>query len=64
MLVITNWAMVLNEISFWRMAHGQDATKHGQGWLLTTIGGIIFLLALWMTIEACIAFKHPKEQTS
>jgi carbon starvation protein len=46
MLVITNWAMVKNEMSFINKAD----------WLLVIIGGGIFALALWMTIEALIAF--------
>jgi len=46
MLVITNWAMVLNERSFIQR----------ENWLLVTIGGVLFLLALWMTIEAVLAF--------
>jgi len=46
MLVITNWAMVKNEAIF-------IADKN---WLLVTIGAGIFALALWMTVEAVIAF--------
>ena len=46
MLVITNWAMIKNEMSFINKAD----------WLLVIIGGGIFALALWMTIEALIAF--------
>jgi carbon starvation protein len=49
MLVITNWAMVKNEIDFINKAN----------WLLVIIGGVIFALALWMTIEALIAFFNP-----
>jgi len=49
MLVITNWAMVKNEIDFINKAD----------WLLVIIGGGIFALALWMTIEALIAFFNP-----
>ena len=46
MLVITNWAMVRNEMFF--LAEGN--------WLLVIVGGGIFALALWMTVEAVIAF--------
>ena len=46
MLVITVWAMVKNEINF-------IADKN---WLLVTIGSGIFVLALWMVVEAAIAF--------
>jgi len=42
MLVITNWAMVKNEMSFINKGN----------WLLAIIGGGIFALALWMTVEA------------
>lgn len=46
MLVITNWAMIENEFIFYNNGN----------WLLVVIGGIIFLLALWMTIEALVVF--------
>lgn len=46
MLVITNWAMVKNEMGF--------ISKHN--WLLVIIGAGIFILSLWMTIEALITF--------
>jgi carbon starvation protein len=49
MLVITNWAMVKNEMIFFNQGN----------WLLLTIGAGIFALALWMTIEALIAFWCP-----
>lgn len=49
MLVITNWAMVRNEMDFINKGN----------WLLVTIGAGIFALALWMTIEALIAFRLP-----
>jgi carbon starvation protein len=56
MLVITNWAMVKNEIIF--LTNEKYA---GEKWLLSTIGAGIFVLALWMTIEALMAFglRHP-----
>ena len=47
MLVITNWAMVKNEMSF----------IGKKDWLLVIIGGVIFSLALWMTIEALVTFR-------
>ena len=53
MLVITNWAMVKNEMIF--LGDGN--------WLLVTIGAGIFALALWMTVEALIAFFIPPRQT-
>ena len=55
MLVITSWAIIKNEMGYVRQ----------ENWLLVIIGGVIFLLALWMTIEAVIAFySNPssKEQ--
>ena len=51
MLVITNWAMVKNEIIFLT-----DEKYAGEKWLLSTIGAGLFVLALWMTIEALMAF--------
>jgi len=46
MLVITNWAMVRNEMIF----------LAGKNWLLVGIGVVIFALALWVTVEALVAF--------
>ncbi len=54
MLIITNYAMVKNEIAFVR----------NQNWLLVVIGGIIFALALWMTVEAIITFTAARSSTS
>jgi len=46
MLVITNWSMVKNELNFISKSN----------WLLVIIGGGIFTLSLWMTIEALAVF--------
>ena len=46
MLIITGWAMVLNELKFY-----QD-----ENILLIIIGGAVFLLAVWMTAETLILF--------
>jgi len=46
MLVVTNWAMVENEMRY----------IAAENWLLASIGGLIFVFALWMTVEAIIAF--------
>jgi carbon starvation protein len=46
MLTITGWAMVLNEVKFYK----------DKNYLLLIIGGIILTLALWMTIETLILF--------
>jgi multisubunit Na+/H+ antiporter MnhB subunit len=54
MLVITNWAMVRNEMLFLRE----------RNWLLVIVGGGIFALALWMTVEALITFfTNPPSRT-
>jgi carbon starvation protein len=53
MLVITNWAMVKNEMIFL-------ARKN---WLLVMVGGSIFALALWMTVEAVIALFTIPDST-
>ena len=53
MLVITNWAMVENETIFL-------AKKN---WLLLTIGAGMFTLALWMTVEAFMAFFSVTHST-
>jgi hypothetical protein len=46
---IASRTMVRNEMDFINKAD----------WLLVIIGGGIFALALWMTIEALIAFFNP-----
>ena len=50
MLVITGWAMILNEITYYK----------DKNVLLIIIGGIVFLLALWMTLETLILFFRNK----
>lgn len=46
MLTVTNWAMVQNELTYFNSGN----------WLLFCIGGFVFLLALWMTVEAVVVF--------
>jgi carbon starvation protein len=46
MLVVTGWAMALNEIKFYA----------DRNILLIVIGGAVFLLAVWMTAETLILF--------
>jgi carbon starvation protein len=46
MLTITGWAMVLNEIKFYK----------DRDYLLLIIGGIVLLLAVWMTLETVTLF--------
>jgi carbon starvation protein len=53
MLVITNWAMVKNEMNFLAK----------ENWLLASIGAGIFVLALWMTFEALVAFLGSSRRT-
>ncbi len=54
MLVITNWAMIENLQRFWK---NNDR-------LLLAMGAILFALALWMTVEACLAFAGPVRKSS
>ena len=54
MLVITTWAMLKNELKF----------IDKNNWLLTTIGGVIFALAVWMIIEALLTFFRVQLPTS
>jgi carbon starvation protein len=46
MLTITCWAMVLNEIKFYK----------DENWLLVIIGGGIFILSIWMVAETVLIF--------
>ena len=50
MLVVTGWAMVLNEIQF----------IQNKNILLATVGGLVFLLAAWMTLETLLLFLTSK----
>jgi len=51
MLTVTAWALITNEMKFISQ----------KNWLLVTIGAGIFVLAMWMAIEAIIAFfTRPK----
>jgi len=50
MLVITSWAMVRNEIDFYKQ----------ENWLLVIIGAGISILAVWMIIEAVMVFCSKK----
>jgi carbon starvation protein len=54
MIGVTGWAMVLNEIAY----------LHTHNHLLSIIGGIVLVLACWMTIETLIVFcTAPTRQT-
>jgi len=65
MLVITGWAMIVNERGFYAKAlqppAGQTA---GQYWLLTMVGGVVFVLAAWMTVETVIMFLARPAQSA
>jgi carbon starvation protein len=50
MLTITSWAMVRNEIDFYKQ----------ENWLLVIIAAGISILAVWMTIEAVMVFISKK----
>lgn len=52
MLGIACWAMVINEKKF----------IEDENWLLVIIGGGIFALAIWMTIETAIVFCKSGDQ--
>lgn len=54
MLTITCCAMVKNEMIF----------LAAKNWLLVVIGGIVFLLAIWMVIETLIMFISSSKATS
>ncbi len=47
LLVMTTWAMILNLIEYWT-----DET-----WLLLGVGGMIFVLVLWLAFEALAALR-------
>jgi len=53
MIVVTNWAMIENEMAFLR----------DRKWLLSGVGAGIFILALWMTVEAVIAFFGSRPES-
>jgi carbon starvation protein len=54
MLTLTAWAMVLNEIRYIEM----------KNILLAVLGGFIFLLAAWMTVETILLFFSGKPRDS
>ena len=54
MLIVTGWAMILNEVKFY----------NDRNILLIVIGGVVFLLAVWMTAETLILFCRSKAVSS
>lgn len=61
MLIITCCAMVVNEQKFITKAQSEIPEVSFEGWLLSIIGGGIFLLAVWMVIETAIVFCRGKK---
>jgi carbon starvation protein len=47
MLIMTGWAMIVNLVDYYT----------GAKWLLFVIGGIVFILEVWMIIETFIVFR-------
>lgn len=60
MLIITCSAMAINEQAFLLKTQSENSDASFEGWLLTIIGGGIFLLAVWMVIETAIVFCKGK----
>lgn len=54
MLVVTGWAMIINEIEF-------IGTRN---YLLLVIGGVVFGLAVWMTAETVVLFCRSNTTAS
>ncbi len=59
MLVMTNWAMVANEVEF--MGSLSEALENPekssvQAWFLVAFNGAVLLLAVWMTAESVTTF--------
>lgn len=53
MLSITCWAMLINEKKF----------IADENWLLAVLGGGIFMLAMWMTVETAVVFFRSGQKT-
>lgn len=61
MLVITVWAVVLNENRF--LAREVTATFPAyQKWSLAVVNGLTLVLALWLVVEAMVVFFRPSER--
>ncbi len=50
MLVLPNWAMVLNLRSWWQADGGPQ-------WVLIAFGGTVMLLQIWMVVEAAVLWR-------
>ncbi|HMB00064.1 MAG TPA: carbon starvation CstA 5TM domain-containing protein, partial [Spirochaetota bacterium] len=53
MIVMTLWSIIINEINF---------INNGK-WLLTVTNSLIFILALWMVVEALLVFTGKKQSS-
>ena len=51
MLIVTNWAMIQNEMTY----------ITSENWILSVIGAGIFGLSLWMTVETVLAFFRIRD---
>ena len=60
MMVITIWAVVLNQMNF--VSQALDAPGGASLWLLTGINGLVLVLAVWMGIEGVVSFVNPKNK--
>ena len=58
MLTITGWAMVMKEKDFIAMWNNVDPDVKQQGLILMLIGGIVFVLAAWMTVESLLTLRQ------
>jgi carbon starvation protein len=60
MMVITIWAVILNERNF--VSQAVDASGSASLWLLAGINGLVLVLALWMGIEGVVSFVNPTKK--
>lgn len=64
MLVTTNYAVWLNETRFWNnLYNAQTNALNADQAMLLAANGLIQLLALWMTVEAAVAFFTAPRET-
>jgi hypothetical protein len=63
MLVITLWAVLMNERHF--LSGALDGTSSGSAsyWLLAIVNGVVFVLAVWMVVEGIISIWKPENET-
>ncbi|MCR4412367.1 MAG: carbon starvation protein A [Thermoguttaceae bacterium] len=56
MLVVSMWAMILSIPGFWSLA----TLSPWQKWSLTIVSIIVIAMALWLTVEALLAFARRR----